>query len=164
MASLIRYAPDRRLSPVETEINRFFNSFFDNSTPVAGGSRRWIPALDVVEGEGEYVLRADLPGLTEQDVKIELQDNVLTIAGERKSESEERKQGYYRLERSSGSFKRALTLPEGVDASKVTASFDRGVLEVHVPKPEQVQPHKIEIAVGGPTEATEPVTETPAAA
>ena len=86
--------------------------------------RRWIPAMDLVETDDHFVLRADLPGLSEGDVNIELEDNVLTISGERKAEHEERKEGYYRVERSYGSFSRSLTLPEGVDADAVKASFD----------------------------------------
>ena len=104
--------------------------------------------MDLVETEDEFVLRADLPGLTEDDVKIELDDNVLTISGERKAEHEERKEGYYRVERASGSFSRSLTLPEGVDADAVKASFDHGVLEVRIPKPEQHKPRKVAISVG----------------
>ena len=82
-------------------------------------------------------------------MNIELEDNVLTISGERKAEHEERKEGYYRVERSSGSFSRSLTLPEGVDADAVKASFESGVLEVRIPKPEQHKPRKVEIALGG---------------
>jgi HSP20 family protein len=166
MASIIRYAPARRVSPAQAEINRFFNTFFDSATPVAAArSRRFNPALDVVENEHDYVLRADLPGLSEEDVKIQVQDGVLTISGERKSENEERKDGYYRLERSFGSFRRSLTLPEGTDPQSVTATFERGVLEVHVPKPEEKTPQTIEISVGGenaPVEA-EPATDGAAA-
>jgi HSP20 family protein len=95
-------------------------------------------------------------------VNVELDDNVLTISGERKSEHEDRKQGYYRIERSYGSFRRTLTLPEGVDPEAVKATFDRGVLEVRVPKPEAPKPRKVQIAVGSePTtiEASEEKTE-----
>ena len=95
--------------------------------------------MDLVETDNEFVLRADLPGLSEDDVNIEVEDNVLTISGERKAEHEERKEGYYRIERSCGSFRRSLTLPEGVDPEAVKANFDHGVLEIHVPKPERAQ-------------------------
>ena len=95
--------------------------------------------MDLAETEDEFVLKADLPGLSEDDVSIELEDNVLTVSGERKGEHEERKDGYYRVERSYGRFSRSLTLPEGVDADAVKASFDHGVLEVHIPKPEAKQ-------------------------
>ena len=105
--------------------------------------------MDLVETEDDFVLRADLPGLSEADVNIELEHNVLTVSGERKAEHEERKEGYYRVERASGAFSRSLTLPEGVDAEAVRASFDKGVLEVRVPKPEQRKPRKVSISVGG---------------
>jgi HSP20 family protein len=150
--ALIRWEPVRELGTIQNEMNRLFNTFFE--APTSGGNgtqtlRRWIPAMDLVETDGEYILRADLPGLTENDVNIELEDSVLTISGERKSEHEERKEGYYRVERASGSFSRSLTLPEGVDASAIKASFDNGVLEVRVPKPEVKKPQKVAISVGG---------------
>jgi HSP20 family protein len=105
--------------------------------------------MDLVETEDDFVLHADLPGLSESDVNIELEDNVLTISGERKSGHEDKKQGYYRVERASGSFSRSLTLPEGVDPEAITANFDKGVLEVRIPKPEERKPRKVEISVGG---------------
>jgi HSP20 family protein len=148
--ALIRWEPVRELSSIQSEMNRLFNTFFDSPTPSNGGSlRRWIPAMDLVETGDEFVLRADLPGLAGDDVKIEVDDNVLTVSGERKSENEERKEGYYRVERAYGSFSRSLTLPEGVDPESVKASFDRGVLEVRIPKPEARKPRKVEINVGG---------------
>jgi HSP20 family protein len=151
--ALIRWEPARELGTIQNEMNRLFNSFFDTPTNTGNGAyRRWIPAMDLVETESDFVLRADLPGLSEGDVNIELEDNVLTISGERTAEHEERKEGYYRVERSSGAFRRTLTLPEGVDAGAVKARFDRGVLEVRVPKPEQRKPRKVAISVGGGSE------------
>jgi HSP20 family protein len=150
--ALIRWEPVRELNTIQSEMNRLFNTFFEAPAPGNGGStqlRRWLPAMDLVETEADFVLRADLPGLSEEDVKIELDDNVLTISGERKAEHEQRKEGYYRVERASGSFSRSLTLPEGVNPESVTASFDRGVLEVRIPKPEQRKPRKVAISVGG---------------
>jgi HSP20 family protein len=153
--ALIRWEPVRELNTIQSEMNRLFNTFFDSPTPGNGGSahmlRRWIPAMDLVETADEFVLRADLPGLTEQDVNIEVEDNVLTVSGERKAEHEERKEGYYRVERSSGRFSRSLTLPEGVDPESVKAVFENGVLEVRIPKPEQRKPRKVAISVGTPT-------------
>jgi len=147
--ALVRWEPVRELNTIQGEINRLFNSFFD--TPVSAGEagRRWLPAMDLVEADDHYVLRADLPGLSEDDVKIEVEDNVLTVSGERKAEHEQRGEGYHRLERSYGAFSRALTLPEGVDPAAVQASFDRGVLEVHIPKPEERKPRRVSISVGG---------------
>ena len=166
--ALIRWEPVRELNTIQSEMNRLFNTFFEAPAPANSNThgRRWLPAMDLVETGDHFVLRADLPGLSEQDVNIELEDNVLTVSGERKAEHEERKEGYYRVERASGSFSRSLTLPEGVDASAVTAHFDKGVLEVRIPKPEQRKPRKVAITVGdnGETKAIEGTeTETPAA-
>ena len=141
-----------RTPDLSTEMNRLFSTFFD--TPTARGAnggtiRRWMPAMDVVEAGEHYVIKADLPGMTEADVNIEIIDNTLTISGERKAELEEQHEGFYRVERTSGSFSRALTLPEGLDPESVTATFANGVLEVRFPKPVQPAPHRVQIAVGG---------------
>ena len=141
-----------RTPDLSTEVNRLFSTFFDTPTARgAGGAtvRRWIPAMDLVEAGEHYVVKADLPGMTEADVKIEIENNVLTISGERKAELEDKHEGFYRLERTSGSFSRALTLPEGLDPESVTATFANGVLEVRVPKPVPAAPHRVQIAVGG---------------
>jgi HSP20 family protein len=151
--ALIRWEP----APFATDFSRLFNSFFDTPTTAADGSvaRRWIPAMDLAETEGDYVLKADLPGLTDKDVHIEFENNVLTVSGERKVENEETGKGFRRVERSYGSFVRRLTLPEGVDANAITATVNNGVLEVRVPKPEAVKPRKVEIAVGSEQAAIE---------
>ncbi len=147
--ALIRWEPVRELNTIQNEMNRLFNTLFEAPAPGnAGTLRRWIPAMDLVETEGSFVLRADLPGLTEKDVNVELEDNTLTISGERRAAHEERKEGYYRVERASGTFSRSLTLPEGVDPEAVRASFEHGVLEVRIPKPEARKPRKVAISVG----------------
>lgn len=157
--ALIRWEPVREIQTVQNEMNRLFNSFFDTpGQPGNGGAtamRRWIPAMDVVETEDHFVLRADLPGMSEGDVNVELDDNVLTISGERKSEHEEKREGYYRVERASGAFSRSLTLPEGVDPEGIQASFENGVLEVRIAKPEQQKPRKVQISVGGTAKTIE---------
>jgi HSP20 family protein len=164
--ALIRWEPVRELNTIQNEMNRLFNTFFEAPAPGNSGNtmRRWIPAMDLVETDDDFVLRADLPGLTEKDVNIELEDNVLTISGERKAEHEERKEGYYRVERASGTFSRSLTLPEGVDPERVRASFDRGVLEVRIPKPEQRKPRKVTISAAGEPAATIEGSESPSGA
>jgi HSP20 family protein len=138
-------------------MNRLFNTFFD--TPTGGGNggaaRRWVPSMDLVETDEHFVLRADLPGVAEEDVAIELEDNVLTVSGERKAEHEEKREGFYRMERSFGAFRRSLALPEGVDADAIAATFDRGVLEVRIPKPAERKPRKVAISVGDRTAAIE---------
>ena len=134
-------------------MNRLFSTFFDTPTGRSGNgggaARRWIPAMDLIETGEHFVLKADLPGMTEGDVNIEIENNVLTVSGERKTEHEEKHEGYYRLERATGAFARTLTLPEGIDADAVQATFDNGVLEVRIPKPAQPQPRKVQIGVGG---------------
>jgi len=131
-----------RPEPFSQEFDRLFGSLFDNGGRQA---QRWVPAMDLIEADDHFVLKADLPGLAEDDVAIEVQDNVLTISGSREAEHERKEKGWYRLERSYGSFSRSLTLPDGVDADKVEANFDRGVLEVRVPKPEERKPRRIAI-------------------
>ena len=128
--------------PFSTEFDRLFNTLFDRS---AAEARSWTPAMDLVEAEDHFLLRADLPGLREEDVNIEVRDNTLRISGERKAEHEQRERGWYRLERQFGKFSRALTLPEGINADAIEASFDHGVLEVTIPKPEERKPRRIAI-------------------
>jgi HSP20 family protein len=147
--AIVRWEPLRELASIQNEMNRLFGTVFDAPNPSNGNTlRRWMPPMDLVETDDHFVLRADLPGLAEGDVSIEVEDNVLTVSGERKAEHETTKEGYHRVERAFGSFSRSLTLPEGVDAEAVTANFDRGVLEIRIPKPEQRKPRKISIGVG----------------
>lgn len=146
--ALVRWEPVRELNTLQSEVNRIFNSFFDTpmtGVDAAGGQRRWVPAMDLVEAEDRFLLRADLPGVPEEDVRIELDDRVLTVSGERKAGLEATNGGYHRVERAYGAFSRSLTLPDGVDADGVTARFERGVLEVAIPKPEQRKPRRISI-------------------
>jgi HSP20 family protein len=149
--AIVRWEPLREFSTLQNEMNRLFNTVFDAPAPSGNGAplRRWMPAMDLVEGDDHFVLRADLPGVAESDVEIEIEDSTLTISGERRNEHESREAGSYRVERAFGRFSRTLQLPKGVDADAVTASFDRGVLEVRIPKPEQRKPRRIEI--GGET-------------
>jgi HSP20 family protein len=147
--ALVRWEPVRELNSLQQEMNRLFSTFFDTPTAANGaGARRWIPAMDLVETDDHYELTADLPGLAESDVDLEFEGDVLTVSGERRSEHTERGEGFYRLERATGAFSRSLTLPEGVDPEAVKATFDKGVLEVRIPKPERRKPKKVAIQVG----------------
>jgi len=150
--AVVRWEPFREMSTLQNEMNRLFNTVFDTPAQNSAGStlRRWMPAMDLVETEDSFVLRADLPGMKEDDVKIEFEDGTLTVSGERKAEHETKNEGYYRVERAFGSFSRSLTLPQGVDAEAVTANFENGVLEVRIPKPEERKPRRIEIGGGAP--------------
>ena len=141
-----------RPEPFARDFNRLVNTLFE---PANGQAERWVPAMDLTEAEDHFVLKADLPGLGEEDVAIEIQDNTLTISGERKAESERTEQGWHRVERVFGRFSRSLALPEGVNADGVSASFDRGVLEVHIPKPEERKPRRIAINPGSDRAAVE---------
>ena len=138
--ALIRWEP--------VPMNRLITSLFDTPTGFTPPARRFAPATDIVETDTHYVLRADLPGVAEQDLKVELDGDVLTISGERRSQAEQRAGGYVRYERSTGSFRRSVRLPEGVDADAIEANFERGVLEVSIPKPTPVTPRSIAIKVG----------------
>jgi HSP20 family protein len=134
-----------RPEPFSTEFNRLFNSLWDQPTV----SQRWIPEMDLVETEDNYLLKADLPGMKQEDVALEFNDGMLTISGERKAEYERKEKGFFRLERSMGKFSRALTLPDGIDPDKIRAEFRDGVLEVSIPKPEERKPRRIEVAWSG---------------
>jgi len=145
--AIVRWEPLRELTTLQNEMNRLFGTVFDTPAQSNGGTmRRWMPAMDLVETEGHFVLTADLPGLSEEDVNIEVEDRVLTVSGERKATHEVAKDGFHRVERAFGTFSRSLTLPEGINPEAVEANFDRGVLEVRIPKPEQPKPRKISIA------------------
>jgi HSP20 family protein len=152
--TIVRWEPLRELGSLQNEMNRLFNTVFDAPLPGNGGTtmRRWMPPMDLVETDEHFVLRADLPGLSEEDIKIEFEDGTLTVSGERKAEHEAKNEGYYRVERAFGAFSRSLTLPQGIDPEAVTANFNRGVLEVRVPKPEERKPRRIEI--GGDAQKT----------
>jgi HSP20 family protein len=145
--------------PFSQEFDRLFSRLFDTSAGGAG-AQRWVPPMDLLEADDHYVLRADLPGLAEDDVAIEVQDGTLTISGERSAEHERQGQGWFRVERSFGSFSRSLTLPDGVDADAVSAEFDRGVLTVRIPKPEQRKPRRVEIKAGSANGAPKAVEGT----
>jgi HSP20 family protein len=153
--ALVRWEPVRELDTLQGEVNRLFDTFFGGAGNGGSRARRWVPAMDLVETEDALVLRADLPGLERDDVSIEVKDNILTVAGKREAEHTDKADGYYRVERAFGTFSRSLALPDGVDADRVKASFDKGVLEVAIPKPEERKPHRVEIGIGDDARAIE---------
>lgn len=134
-----------RPDPFSTEMTRLFNTLLTGSDE---SPQRWSPAIDLAEADDHFVLRADVPGMSEEDIKIEIRDATLTISGERKAEHERSERGWHRVERSFGRFSRSMTLPEGIDPEAVTASFDRGVLEVRIPKPEERRPRVVTVRPG----------------
>lgn len=127
--------------------------FFDDFTrlartllgPAPAERERLVPPMDVIEKEDHFAIRMDIPGVKEEDVTCEVEDDTLTVSGERREESEERDGGAYRLERSFGRFRRSFDLPRGIDPDQIEGSFQDGVLELRVPKPEQPSPRRIQI-------------------
>jgi HSP20 family protein len=107
----------------------------------------WSPLVDIVESEREYLIKAELPEMRKEDVRLTVENEVLTISGERKFEKEEKGRKHHRIERAYGSFVRSFTLPEDADGSKVTADYKDGLLLVHLPKSEKAKPKSIEIKV-----------------
>ena len=145
MATLVRWEPFREIATLQNEMSRLMSTF-------AGGDgdsgRSWVPALDVWETEDEVVYALDLPGIPEQDIAIELEDGALTISAQRERTNEINEDKLYRYERRFGSFSRTMGLPQGVTEEQVKADYKDGVLEIHVAKPEQPKPRRIEIGGG----------------
>ena len=112
------------------------------------GSRPWGPAVDIVENDKELIISADLPGVKLEEVEVKIEDGTLTLSGNRKFENEDNKNGYHRIERSYGEFHRAFALPDSVDATKVAAGFENGVLKVTLPKKELARPRTVKVEIG----------------
>ncbi len=135
------------LTGMQQEMNRLFDEFFgERRQEMAEGA--WLPVVDVSETGTEIVVKAELPGMSKDDIELDLQDNVLTLKGEKKQEKKEEKESFHRVERSYGSFSRSFTLPVGVDSEKVQATFKDGVLVITLPKVEEAKQKKIEISTG----------------
>lgn len=143
--TVVRWEPFRELAALQSEMSRFANQLWGTSEPGGNGASTWLPALDVWESDDEIVLALDLPGIFPENVAIEVDDQVLTVSGERERKVEQTGERFYRFERRFGAFSRSVTLPQGVDESKIRADFDAGVLEIHVPKPEERKPKRIQI-------------------
>lgn len=147
-------SPFRGFYDMQGEVNRMFDEMFGNLARSRGRQQveapsRWAPALDVLQENGDVLVRAELPGVRLEDVDITFHNGVLTISGERKAEEEKQGTGYYVRERRYGSFQRSMALPEGVDESKINARFQDGVLEVRVAGAAAVQePKRIQIEGG----------------
>jgi HSP20 family protein len=145
--AMVRYDPIRELDPFQGDITRLFQRFFERPGD-GGGGQRWIPAMDLVEKDDHLELRADLPGMSEDDVDVEVRDGVLTISGERRQEEEETREGFRRIERAFGRFTRSIALPDGVDPNDVEANFEDGVLTVRIPKPRESEPTHVQVGQG----------------
>ena len=143
MATLVRWEPFRELASLQSQMSRVMNGLTEGQ----GGSAQsaWVPALDVWENETELVYAFDLPGVPEEAIQIEVADDTLTVSAERARTDESSSDRFYRFERRFGSFSRAVGLPQGSDDTKIAAVYDNGVLEIHVPKPEEQKPRRIRL-------------------
>lgn len=149
-ASITRFEPFRGVTTIQDQINRLFNEAFDCSSE-EGNLTTWAPAVDIHETEHELVVKADLPGVEPEDLDIRVENNILAIRGERKSEKKVNEDNYLRAERSYGSFSRSFLLANTVNTEAIKADYKDGVLTLTVPKREEAKPKQIKIQVGAPT-------------
>jgi HSP20 family protein len=145
---LTRWDPFRDLLNLQNEMTRLFGRAYGDEAEADGPRSTWAPPLDIVERPEAYVVTAELPGLTPEEVDITVEEGTLTIKGERKFYEESKEQNFHRVERRFGSFQRSLSLPAQVKADQVEASFDKGVLTVTIPKAEQAKPRRVAIKAG----------------
>ncbi len=148
--AIVRWEPFRDLLSLQERMNRMFGEYRQSAGPsdddwALGGS--WAPAVDIYEQGNDIVLKAELPGVDPKDVDIRLENNVLSLRGQRRLETEVKKESYHRVERSYGSFSRSFTLPSVVDQAAIKAEVKDGILKLVLPKREEAKPKQIEIAI-----------------
>ena len=142
MATLVRWEPFREIAGLQNEMSRFMNGLLEGN---GRSYQSWVPALDIWETDAEIVYALDLPGVPEDAMSVELDEGALTISAERARTQEESDERFYRFERRYGTFSRTVGVPQGVNESDVSAEYKDGVLEVHVRKPEQPKPKRIQV-------------------
>ncbi len=150
MNALTRWDPFKEMEDLQSRMARLFGlapARTTNGETEALTVAQWAPAVDITEDDKEYLIKTDLPEVKKEDVKVTVENGVLTITGERKFEKEEKDKKYHRVERSYGNFLRSFTLPDGVDGTKVNAEFKDGVLKVHLLKSEKAKPMAVEVKV-----------------
>lgn len=146
MTQMTRYSPTRTVRDLQREVDDIFSRFFDRSGDSGSStSAVWAPKTDLVETDDEFRLHLDVPGMSKEDITINLQNNTLTVSGERRSTRKNEGDDYVRVERSFGNFHRTFTLPNSVDAEGIEAEYDSGVLTITVPKTEKAARRRIEI-------------------
>ena len=146
MTTLVRWDPLREAAAMHTELSRLMNGLFDSS---GRQSQAWVPTLDVWETDDAVHYAFDLPGIPKDKITLEVEDGALTVSANREREQKLEGEGFRRFERRYGSFSRTVGLPQGVSEDEIKATYEHGVLEVRVPKPEQAKPKRIEIATDG---------------
>ncbi len=137
-AAVAHWSPFRQLDELQTRLDRMFDQ-------INGGERTWTPAIDVVRDDGDLVVRAELPGIKPEEVKIEVEDDVLTVSGEHQETKEEEDKKYVRRERRYGAFSRSIALPAGVDAKRIKAKTHDGIVEVTIPLPKEASKEPVKI-------------------
>ncbi|HTY59612.1 MAG TPA: Hsp20/alpha crystallin family protein [Bacteroidota bacterium] len=154
--SLVRWNPARDLSAfpsdvlsMRKEFNRLFDNFFhgDLADTTSAFTSAWVPAVDIAERENDFLVKMELPGVAKEDVKITMQEGILTVKGEKKQEKESKGSDYHRVERAYGSFQRSFSLPMAVRSGEIDASFSGGVLSITLPKAEEARPKQIDVKV-----------------
>jgi len=148
MTVLTRWDPFREFTTLQDRMNRLFQDSFTQGRDEALSTSSFAPAVDVYEDEHKITLKIEVPGIDEKDIDIRVENNVLTVTGERKFEKEEKEENYRRVERHYGSFTRSFTLPNTVDAENISADYDRGVLKVQLAKKAEAKPKQIKVNVG----------------
>jgi HSP20 family protein len=138
--------PFRELFELQRGINELFDEGFSGSRESVG-LRAWSPAVDVYEDENEFVLKVELPGINRDDVKVSVNENTLSVSGERRVENEDKRDNYHRIERSYGQFYRSFTLPPNINTEAIGAQFKDGILRLSLPKKEEAKPKQIEVKV-----------------
>lgn len=150
MSSITRWDPFRELDELQNRISTLMGRApvrKEGEKQEALRVAEWAPLVDISEDDKEYTIKAELPDVKKDEVKISVQNDVLSITGERKYEKEEKNKKYHRVERAYGSFSRSFTVPEDADADRVSAEFKEGLLQVHLPKSDKVKPKTIEVKV-----------------
>jgi HSP20 family protein len=145
MTNLARFSPSSEMRGLQREIDRLFDQFFPARSTGETDSTVWAPRTDLIESEDAYVIHLDVPGMAKDELDVNYQDGMLTIAGERKSEQRNENDNVVRIERALGRFYRSFGLPRAVNAAKISASYTDGVLTVRVPKAEESKPRRIKV-------------------
>ena len=161
--SIVRYDPFRDLRTLQEEVNRLFSTNLSRSFGDEGiGRGAWAPSVDIYENKDQIVLEAELPGMKQEDFDLSIENNIITLRGERKFEKTEETDNYHRVERSYGSFTRSFTLPQTVSAEGATADYSNGVLRVTLPKREETKARRIEVKgmEGGGSKTIETTAQT----
>ena len=150
MTVLTRWDPYREFSTLQDRMNRLFNASFNSEgRDESLTTSSFAPAVDVYEDEHDITLKIEVPGIDEKDIDVRIENNTLTVHGERKIEKEEKEENYRRIERQYGSFTRTFTLPNTVDSDTVSATYEKGVLKVKLAKKAEAKPKQIKVNVGG---------------